>query len=91
MYSRRVRSVVILRYGLKDPKAKRLNNQIEYPAPNTIELAPNNAAIGLFWNAPISESNSPTQLTEIPGVPMLANVNKKNSDILKGMYNTSPR
>jgi hypothetical protein len=49
MCSRRVRSVVKAKYGLKDPKAIRLNSQIEYRALATIVVPPNAPAIGLFW------------------------------------------
>lgn len=91
MYSRRDRSVVYDKYGLKLPNANRLNSIIEYPALNTIVVAASNVAKAFIWYAPANDKNSPTQFTEIPGVPALASVNRKKNSIVTGIYNVSPR
>lgn len=68
-----------------------MNSIIEYPALSTIVVAASNVAKAFIWYAPASDKNSPTQFTEIPGVPAFASVNRKKNSIATGMYSVSPR
>ena|ERR1700761_5491200 len=71
------------------PNEIRLNNQIEYPVPKKIPVAPNIAIIGFCWKAPANDINSPIKLPE-NGVAMLARVAKKKINDKIGMLVAIP-
>ena len=90
MNSRRVTSLAVVMYSDTAPKQIRLNNQIEYPAENTIPVLISNPTTGLRIKVPFNAKNSPIQLAVI-GVPMLATVKIKKNAAKSGMYVVIPR
>jgi hypothetical protein len=66
------------RYGDSVPNEILLNSQNEYPALRIIDIPARAVIIGLIWNEPINESNSPIKLA-VRGVAQFAIVKiKKN-------------